>query len=105
MTKIDVGELQEFIWHLHDDTRWPAKYYKAVINYCLDKAKNPDLEPPEEIHYTRCVIEYAPDSLKKNRCPVCGLTTKPDDEECPLCGAKPGESHSCRDYEITSELS
>ena len=58
MTEIDMADIQHFIWHLHDETRWPAKYYKAVINYALAHVKDPDLEPPEEIHWTRCCREY-----------------------------------------------
>lgn len=58
MTKIDTADLQAFILHLNDETRWPSKYYKAVIRYCIAKAVHPDLEPPEEIHYSRCVKEY-----------------------------------------------
>ena len=46
--------IQEFIWHLHDDTRWPAKYYKDVINFYLSDK----VDPPESIHYTWACRNY-----------------------------------------------
>ncbi len=46
--------IQEFIWHLNDKTRWPAKYYKDVINFYLSN----ETEIPESIHYTRCCREF-----------------------------------------------
>ena len=46
--------IQEFILHLHDETRWPSKYYKDVMNFYLSDKD----EIPEAIHYTRCCREY-----------------------------------------------
>ena len=53
--------LQEFILHLHDDTRWPAEYFKEVINFYLSDSK----VIPRAIHYTHCCQEYSRTSGEK----------------------------------------
>ncbi len=58
MTEIDGADLDHYILHLHDETRWPAKYFKAVIRYALAHVQVPELEPPEDICYMRCVNKY-----------------------------------------------
>lgn len=56
--EIDTADIQEYILHLNDDTKWPAEYYKAVIRYALAHAQDRELKPPQEIHYTRCAQKY-----------------------------------------------
>lgn len=56
---------QAFIWHLHDETRWPAKYYKDVLYFLFDvlEGKTTVDESPESIHYSKCCEEYAKPTL------------------------------------------
>jgi hypothetical protein len=55
-----VAVAQEFVWHLHDETRWPAKYYKEVLHFLFDvlngTKKFSDI--PEEICWTCCSIKF-----------------------------------------------
>ena len=55
---------QEFVWHLHDETRWPAKYYKDVLYFLFDvmDGKKTLEDAPKTIHYSYCLKNY---SVKK----------------------------------------
>ncbi len=68
MTEIDIADLDAFIFHLNDETRWPAKYFKDVIRYAIRHAKNKDDPPPESIHYTRCCEKFTVAHAEKTKC-------------------------------------
>jgi len=53
--------IQEFIWHLHNETRFPAKYYKDVMNFYLSDK----VDPPESIHYTWACRNYLSSTQSK----------------------------------------
>ena len=65
MVEINTADIQLFILELHDDTRWPSKYYKDVIRYAIAHAKDPTAKPPKSIDYASCCREYSRPSGEK----------------------------------------